>query len=159
MNKLIGCAAAGALLLAMGMGGPASARGSGHGGGHGGHGGGGGGGGWGGSSYSTSAIGSGSSVFRSNAAVVGGSPVFRSNAAVVGGSPVFRGNYSAFRRGDRDGDRVRHHRRFIGPGVFAYDAYPDYYFDDGSAYTDDNGDCGYVWVRRNGVPHRVYTCQ
>jgi hypothetical protein len=158
MSKLISCMAAGILLLAAGMeysasaaplsrgGAPASAAGAFRGGGA-------------------------SSVFHGNATVGSGSPVFRGNPGVVtapgGGSPVYRGpNTFASQGRDWDGDRGRfRHRRFFGPGVFAYGAYSDYSdFDDGSAYIgsayiDDSGECGYVWVRRYGVLHRVYTCQ
>jgi hypothetical protein len=85
----------------------------------------------------------------------GSASVFHGNAVIGGGSPVFRGNNFSFHRGDRDGDGFRH-RRFLGGGVYAYDYPYDYFYDDGSAYADN---CGYVWIRRKGVPQRVYTCE
>jgi hypothetical protein len=153
MNKLISCMAAGVVLLAAGMEYSASAAPQGRGG--------------------TSAAGAfrgssgASSVFRGNATVGSGSPVFRGNPGVVtapgAGSPVYRGNSFAYqgRDRDRDGDRFRHHRRFGGAGVFAYGADPDYYYDySDEGYTNGDGtDCGYVWVRRDGVRQRIYTCQ
>jgi|HubBroStandDraft_6_1064221.scaffolds.fasta_scaffold830618_1 hypothetical protein len=147
MNKLISCMAAGVVLLAAGMEYSASAAPLSRG----------------GASSAGTVRGGGSSVFRGNAGMGSSSPVFRGNPGVVtapGGSLGYRGNSFAYQGRDRDGDRGRHHRRFVGAGVFAYGADPDYYgYDDGSAYIDDTGDCSYVWVRGDGVLHRVYTCQ
>jgi len=147
MSKLIGYAAAGALLLAAGMQIPANAQ---HRGGV----------------AASAARGAFSAPMSRGSPGVGAAQVFRGNPGVAtapgAGMPRYRGNAYAYQGRDNDGRRF-HHRRFIGPGVFAYGAAPYYYdygYSDDSAYSSDDSECTYVWVTGDdGVQQRVYTCQ
>jgi len=154
MGKLISCAAVGVLLLAAGMAGAAPLRGGGGGAGlaagvRGG-----------GPPLGSGPVG-GAPLSRSTTGMAPPSSVFQNTPGVVGpgrASPVYRGNAYAYQGRERGGERFRH-RRF-GPGFYAFGFYPDDYSDYSDyGYYANNGECGYVWVRRDGVRHRVYTCQ
>src|SRR5579871_620300 len=123
MSKLISCAAVGAFLLTVAIQVPASAQ------------------------LRGGRAGVAAPAARGGAIAV---PTFRGNPGVVtpgvgAGAPVFRGSPNTFAYQGRDRDRGRFRgRRFFGGGdVYAYDYYPDYYYDDSG--------CSYVWAWRDGV--------